>query len=342
MTPFVGARPSGWLGGDPTTQIREILDWAVYAEELGFDVFYVGDRLLAAVASGENRVYESSMLDPFVLLSGVAARTSKIRLATLVAVVPYRHPASLAKITASLDVLSGGRFILGAGSGWNRTELAMYGVDYATRGKRMEEGLKLVRRLWDGEAITEATEFWDLDGIRVTPTPDRAPPIWLGSFRPTDIVPDWNGEIDDRIRRALSRVGRLADGWVPVLYSGVNQTRMSGKQFAASWDVISEAAEAAGRDPEKIEIIFAHWVAIVRDQAERAACERVLARFFPGTYEEARNTYLIGTPEEILEQIRSMTSELNRIDGYLFTPLNDDKTQLQAISEEIRRPLLAS
>jgi probable F420-dependent oxidoreductase len=342
MTPFVGTRPSGWLGSDPTAQIREILRWARYAEELGFDVFFVGDRLLAAVKHGEDRVYDAAMLDPFVLLSAVAAQTSKIRLATLVAVVPYRHPASMAKITASLDVVSGGRFILGAGSGWNQTELEMYGVDPRKRGRQMEEGLKLIRRFWDGEEITEDGEFWKLDGIRIAPTPDRPPPIWLGSFIPTDVVPEWSGEVTDKQRRALSRVGRAADGWAPLSYSVVNCTRITGKQFAASWDVVAEAAEDAGRDPGKIDIIYAHWIAVVRDEAERVACERVLSRFFPGSYEEARKTYLIGTPDEIIEQIQATTSSLERVDGYLFTPLNDEKAQLQAIAEEIRPSLVAS
>jgi probable F420-dependent oxidoreductase len=340
MTPFVGVRPAGWLGDEPTAQIREILNWATYAEELGFDVFFVGDRLLAAVADGANPVYGAAMLDPFVLLSGVAARTSKIRLATLVAVVPYRHPASLAKITASLDVLSGGRFILGAGSGWNHTELAMFGVDRRKRGRQMEEGLKLIRRLWDGEAITEDGEFWNLDGIRIEPTPDSgsAPPIWLGSFTPADIA-TWSGDVSEIQHRALSRVGRVADGWVPLTYSVVNRARISGAQLARCWEIIAEAAEEVDRDPAKIEIIYAHWIAVVRNPAERAACEEVLARYFPGDYEEARNTYLIGTPEEIVEQIRETTSSLDRVDGYLFTPLSDERTQLQVIAEEIR-PLL--
>jgi probable F420-dependent oxidoreductase len=342
MTPFVGVRPSGWLGADPTSQIREILSWAERAEQLDFDVFYVGDRLLASVAEGESHVYDAAMLDPFVLLSAVAARTSKIKLATLVAVVPYRHPASLAKITASLDVVSGGRFILGAGSGWNQTELAMYGVDSRKRGRQMEEGLKLIRRFWEGETVTEDTEFWKLDGIRISPTPNRQPPIWLGSFGPTEIVPQWDGEISDRQRRALSRIGRVADGWVPVTYSGVNSTRLSGAQFAGSWNVIVEAAEQAGRDPAKIDLVYAAWIALVRDKEERAACERVLSRFFPGDYDEARKTYLIGTPEEIIEEIQKTTSALERVDGYLFTPLNDSPEQLQAIAEVIRPALGAS
>jgi probable F420-dependent oxidoreductase len=340
MTPFVGVRPAGWLGDEPTAQIREIVDWAVYAEELGFEVFFVGDRLLSAVADGANPVYGAAMLDPFVLLSGVATRTSKIRLATLVAVVPYRHPASLAKITASLDVLSGGRFILGAGSGWNHTELAMFGVDRRKRGRQMEEGLKLIRRLWAGEAITEDGEFWNLDGIRIEPIPDSgsAPPIWLGSFTPADIA-TWSGDVSEVQHRALARVGRVADGWVPLTYSVVNRARISGAQLARCWEIVAEAAEEVDRDPAAIEIIYAHWIAVVRNPAERAACEEVLARYFPGDYEEARNTYLIGTPEEIVEQIRETTSTLDRVDGYLFTPLSDDRSQLQVIAEEIR-PLL--
>jgi probable F420-dependent oxidoreductase len=341
--PFVGVRPSGWLGPDPAPQVREILAWAEHADELGFDVLFVGDRLLAAVGDGVNPVYDAAMLEPFVTLAAIAARTERIRLATLVAVVPYRHPAVLAKVTASLDVISDGRAVLGAGSGWNKTELAMFGVDERRRGRQMEDGLRLIRRLWEGEAITEEGEFWTLEGIRVDPMPVQrpGPPVWLGSFKPNDIA-EWQGEVTDSQRRALSRVGRVADGWAPLTYSVVSRAQIDGRQLASSWEVIAESAAEAGRDASAIEIIYAHWMAIVRNDAERAACERVLARYFPGTYEEARETYLIGTPEEIVERIRTTTAPLERVDGYLFTPISDDTEQLDAIAEEIRPRLSAS
>ena len=146
--PFYGVRPAGWLGESAGNAAVEILAWAQTAERFGFDVVYVGDRLLAAARDERGgAVYDAAMLDPFVLLSAIAARTERIRLATLVAVVPFRHPASLAKLSASLDIVSGGRFVLGAGSGWSTPELKMFGVDRRRRGAQMEEAIRIVRRL---------------------------------------------------------------------------------------------------------------------------------------------------------------------------------------------------
>lgn len=340
-TPFVGVRPAGWLADDAGDAASRILAWAETADELGFDVVYVGDRLLAA-AHGEEGLatYEASMLDPFVLLSAIAVRTKRTRIATLVAVVPFRHPAVLAKITASLDIISGGRFVFGAGGGWSAPELAMFGVDRRRRAAQMEEGISLIRRLWTGETVTAQGEFWSLDGVRVLPRPAQVPgpPVWLASFAPDDKV-TWTGQTSAIQTRALERVGRVADGWVPLTYSAAYKRQLTAGQLSAAWRVIAGSAEAAGRDPAQIDIIYAHWMSIVRNDKERRACEQGLEKFFPGSYEDARATYLIGTPEEIAERIAEQTRTLDRIDGYLFTPIAEGEDQLHAIRSELR-PLL--
>jgi probable F420-dependent oxidoreductase len=340
-SPFFGARPAGWLGENAGDQTAALLDWSVTAEELGFDVLFVGDRLLAS-AHGEQglAVYDAAMLDPFVTLAAIAARTQRIRLAPLVTVVPFRHPASLAKLTASLDILSRGRFVFGAGSGWSAPELEMFGIDRKRRGLQLEEGIGLIRRLWSGETVTANGEFWELNGVRVLPRPVQipGPPVWLGSFAPDDAA-TWSGSMSPAQTRALARVGRIADGWVPLTYSAGYKRQLSPDQLAQGWQIITEAAVGAGRDPSRIDLIYAHWIAIVRNDSERKAAEAGLARFFPGSYEDARETYLIGTPEEIAQRIRAQTGALERIDGYLFTPIPEGTDQLEAIASELR-PLL--
>jgi len=340
--PFFGVRPAGWLGEAAGNVAAELLDWAGTAERLGFDVLFVGDRLLAAARDERGRaVYDAAMLDPFVLLSAIAARTTRLRLAPLVAVVPFRHPASLAKLTASLDIVSGGRFVFGAGAGWSAPELAMFGIDRRRRGAQLEEGIRLIRRLWAGETVTEHGDFWTLDEVRVLPRPVQVPgpPVWLGSFAPDDPV-TWSGRISPAQTRALERIGRIADAWVPLTYSAAYKRELSAHQLVDAWRIIGDAAATCGRDPATIEIVYAHWIAVVRDDAERRACEAGLAKFFHGSWEDARATYPIGTPEEIAERIRGQTSTLDRIDGYLFTPIPDGETQLEAIASELR-PLLA-
>lgn len=339
-SPFFGVRPAGWIRDDPAGQAARLLDWAVLADDLGFDVAYVGDRLLSKAGGPGLAVYEAPMIEPFVLLSAMAARTKRIRLAPLIAVVPFRHPAQLAKITASLDVVSGGRFILGAGSGWSDPELRMFNIDRKRRGRQMEEGIGFIRRLWQGETVTEDGEFWQLDGVRVTPAPvqEPGPPVWLASFAPDDAV-TWSGTMSGGQRRALERIGRVADGWAPLTYSAGHKTQLSPDQFAEGWRIISEAATAAGRDPGAISILYPHWIEIVESDEDRRACEEGLARFFPGTYEEGQATYLIGTPEEIADRVREHTAKLPRVDGYLFTSITERPGQLETIAKRLR-PLL--
>lgn len=340
--PFFGVRPAAWLGDDdPAGQIQMTVEWAVTAESLGYDIFLVADRLLATAHSGEGlAVYEATMIDPFVMLAAVGARTTRIRLGPLVAVVPFRHPASMAKLTASLDVLSDGRLVFGAGAGWSAPELRMFGIDRRRRGDQMEEGINLIRQLWRGEGVTCHGQFWDLDAVRVLPRPVQSPgpPVWIGSFGPDDAA-IWDGYMTGAQTRALGRIGRIADGWVPLTYSAGHKRQLHSAQLAQGWDIISRAADAAGRKPADIDIVYSHWIAIVRDAAERRACERGLQRFFPGSYEDAKATYLIGTPGEIADRICRQVSGLERVDGYLFTPINDEPEQLAAIVTELR-PLL--
>lgn len=338
---FFGVRPAGWLADDPRMQAAAILDWAQRAEDDGFDVLFVGDRLLSSASGSSGAgVYEATMLDPFVLLGAIAGRTDRIRLATLVAVMPFRHPVSMAKTTASLDVVSGGRFVLGAGSGWSAPELELFGVERRTRGRRLEQSIRLVRELWTGDAVGSDDGFWTFDPVRVHPAPVQrpGPPVWLASFAPEDAM-TWEGSFSAGQRAVLGRIGRIADGWVPLTYSASAKRMLHPDQLAQGWRVIEEAAFDAGRDPAAIDVIYPHWIAVVRDAAEQDACREVLSRFFTGTWEQARDTYLIGTPAEIAAMVREHTRGLPRVDGYLFTPLSDDPDQLDLIAHEVR-PLL--
>src|ERR1700744_4261325 len=141
-------------------------------ERLVFELLFVVDRLLGSAHSEEGMsVYQAAMLDPFVLLSAIAARTTRLRLATLVAVLPFRHPASMAKLVASLDVLSEGRFVLGAGSGWSDPELKMFVVERSTRGVQMEESIEILRELFKGTPTTYDGRFWQLDEVVMAPRP---------------------------------------------------------------------------------------------------------------------------------------------------------------------------
>lgn len=140
-------------------------------------------------------------LDPFVALTYAAACTSRLRLLTHLTVLPYRNPFLLAKTTASLDVLSGGRLVLGAGVGYLREEYDALGVDFEERNERFDDALRVLPLIWSGEPVSVRGLGFSADQVTSQPAPVQQPhpPIWLGG----------NSE------RTRLRVARSAQGWMP-------------------------------------------------------------------------------------------------------------------------------
>lgn len=339
--PLVCVRPPGWVtptSGPPP----DLLAWVERAEECGFDGAFVGDRMLAeATTPGGAVVYGASMLDVTVALAAMAARTNRILIGPLVLVFPYRHPVQLAKTFASLDAASGGRIVLGAGIGWNAREFEVLGIPMAGRGAQFEEALSLVRRLWSGEPVTHEGETWQFSDVQVVPAPARAggPPVWLASFSPGQAL-DWTGELPPTAQRQLDRVGRLADGWVPLVYSASKKRRLAPEILASAWKLVLESAHAAGRGRSQIDFVFSDWCYVLDGPGAEERCKQALARFFDGTWEDARRTYTIGTPAEVLDKVRAHTAGVDRVDAYVFTPLSDEIEQMDRLADlaaELRR-----
>ncbi len=285
-------------------------------------------------------MYGASMLDATVILSAIAARTERIRLGPLVLVFPYRHPVQLAKTMASLDVVAGGRLILGAGIGWNQREFDTLGISRAGRGPRFEEQLSLVRRFWRGEAVSHAGT-WPLDEVRVSPLPVQpgGPPVWLASFSPGQAL-DWTGSLPDPTLRVLDRVGRLAETWVPLIYSASAKRRLDADVLAQAWTRVLASARHAGRSRADIDFVFSDWCYVLDGPGAERRCNEALSSFFSGDWEEAQHTYTIGTREQILEKIATHVQGIDHVDGYILTPLSDEPGQpelLAGIAEDLRQ-----
>jgi probable F420-dependent oxidoreductase len=137
--------------------------------------------------------------EPFTLYSYLAAITETIEFVTGILILPQRQTALVAKQAAQLDLMSGGRLRLGVGIGWNRVELESLGEEFSTRGKRSEEQVKLLRRLWSEPLVKFDGEFHTLDDVGINPLPKHRIPIWFGGG--ADVV--------------LRRAARLGDGWMP-------------------------------------------------------------------------------------------------------------------------------
>lgn len=335
--PRVCVRPHGWIDRRADGAFAALAEWARHAERLGFDGLFLGDRMLPEATAEDGVVYGRSMLEVTTLLAGLAASTERLLLGSLVLVLPYRHPLPLAKTLASLDVISEGRIVLGAGVGWNRREFAALGIDPSERGRRFEAALETMRRLWRGERVSERTPWWELEDVALAPLPHggRQLPVWIASFSPESAL-DWTDRPPRSAWRVLERVGRLADGWVPLIYSASSMRRLEPAVLAAAWQEVLEAAERHGRGRDDVDFVLSDWCCVVESESDRRRCERALATFFAGDWEDAKRTYTIGTGDEVAEALLAQTEGIDRVDAWVLTPLvDDDLGQLDALRERV-------
>ena len=150
---------------------------ARHAEELGFADVWVSDHV---VHPAEQTYPSPFLLDPFATLTWAAAVTERVGLGTSVLVVPQHNPVWLANHLASVDAMSGGRLIVGAGVGWSEREYEALGQSFADRGRRLDEILRLLRAAWREDPVSFAGEHYELTDIRFLPKPAHEIPIWIG------------------------------------------------------------------------------------------------------------------------------------------------------------------
>jgi probable F420-dependent oxidoreductase len=324
-TPPIGIRPPGRLVFDKS--FEDMVKWVVKAEKRGFDSVHFGDRLLA-----EAPPLESTWHDITTALASFASQTNTIKFGPLVWVVPYRHPIRSSKILGSLDTAFDGRLQVGVGAGWNAHEFESLDIPRSERGIRLEEGVEIMKRLWTENSVQYEGDIFDIEDVTVEPKPVQTPhpPIWFGSFGHT--VEDFTPLVD----KVLRRVGRLGDGWVPQVYSTEKKEMITPEKFGRAWDVIADEAVSAGRDPDDVEIIFSHHYYVMEDEDEdREKCMNLVNKWLDASYEEAKDTYLIGSPEEIVEQIEYSTANIPAVDRYIFTPFTYEETQVDKLVDEI-------
>jgi alkanesulfonate monooxygenase SsuD/methylene tetrahydromethanopterin reductase-like flavin-dependent oxidoreductase (luciferase family) len=237
---------------------------AQLSEELGYDLVTFQDH-----------PYQPGFLDTWTLLSWVAARTERIRIAGNVLNVPMRPAPVLARAAASLDLLSGGRFQMGLGAGGFWDAMTAMGVTRRTPREsvdQLEEAVDVLRQLWDaGEkrALRYDGEYYRLAGAKRGPRPAHDIPIWLGAYKP----------------RMLRLVGAKADGWLPSL------SYLKPGDLAAGNEIIDAAAREAGRDPREIRRLLN----VFGDPGKSA--EAWVAELLPLAVEDGVGTFIIGSDD---------------------------------------------
>jgi probable F420-dependent oxidoreductase len=327
-----GLRLPSYAWPDATyDQTRRLGAYARQAEAAGFDSLWVIEHLLAAPA-----LYAVAWHDPLAILAHVAAVTERVRLGTAILVLPLRHPAIVAREAITLDFLSGGRFILGVGTGWDEHEFATVSVPLQERGARLDEGLEVIRRLLSEESVTHHGRFYTLDEVTMEPRPPRPPEIWIagGSLGHAPETPD-KPFIAPRV---LARIAR-ADGWM---------SRSSGSDAAmvkVDWAAVQEHLRAVGRDPHTLTFAHTQFVHI----SEAPTRERAIAEQGPlftrvmgthRTFDDLAASYLLGTIDDIQRRV----ADLNEagLQELLLTPVTDDPRQLELLATHLVAPFQGS
>ncbi len=236
------------LAGGAAICDRQVLrDVAQCAEDEGFDVIMAGDHAVLPMHIESPWPYEEwnggkpfydvytqiPWADMFTVLSFAAAYTETVRIATGVMIVPYRNPFDVARRLATLDVLSGGRLVVGCGAGWMKEEFDLLGVPFERRGRRTDEYVEAMKAMWTQADPRYSGEFVKLD-VPTNPHPQPLqkphPPIWIG------------GES----KAAMRRVARVGDGWHVAL--------LTERQFRELYGELERQMEAAGRDLSELEL----------------------------------------------------------------------------------------
>jgi alkanesulfonate monooxygenase len=304
-----------------------LCEWGRTAEKLGFDVLWVIDHLTKAPPA-----YDVGFLEPLMVLSAIMSSAGKIRLGTSVIVLPLRNPVLLAKEIATLDQLSKGRLIFGVGVGWNRAEFEACQVPLEERGKRMDEYLELMKRLWTGQSVTFEGKFFHVKNLVIEPKPVQKPhpPLWIAGGtsqrKYTAHAGKWYPE------RVFKRIAKYGDCYM-TSYRFFS-TREDVELFKRDCDKISSYARKLGRDPSKIEkSISAHFYTWTDGDKGMERARKAVAKFTQTKFEDAREIYFLGTPDEIAEKIRIRIGA--GMTHFRLDPISPEIEQMELLAKEV-------
>jgi probable F420-dependent oxidoreductase len=292
-----------WLPG--IAELRELVE---LVDRSGYDSLWCGDHISFPMA----------IFDPLLQLAQAAVVSSRLTFGTSVYLLPLRHPVPVAKQVATLDHLTEGRFIFGVGVGGEfPKEYEACGVPIKERGARLGEAIALLRKLWSGEPVAHAGQFYPaFSGVPMQPPARQAggPPIWCGG----------------RSDAALARAGRLADGWISYV--------VTPEMYKSGLEKIAAAAGAAGRAGSKFgtgHLLFTR----LDDTYERAleAATVSLSHRYAMDFRKAAERYAaLGSPQQIADRMRAFhAAGVRHITLDLVGPYEERDRQIERIAREV-------
>jgi alkanesulfonate monooxygenase len=284
-----------------------LIDYGVRMEELGYESVWAWDHILLGV------VPSFPIHEALTILTAIAARTSRIKLGTGILVMPVRNPVILAKEIATIDHISNGRMILGAAVGWYKREFESLGADFSQRGKMMEAGLDILKRLWTEEMVDGDWPPYKLRGAVLQPKPVQKPhpPILIGGY----------------VDAVLKRVATKGNGWLTYYYTV--------DSFKRSWAKIRAFAEEAGRNPDELTATNQLPICVgPRAKVEAPMKEWLQTEWDYASWSESTmDSAIMGTPEECVEQLLPhIEAGLDRI---IFVPYKYETEQVDVIAQQI-------
>ena len=308
---------------------REALEEVVRGEELGFDSVWMEEH-----HSVVNHYWPS----PLPVLAGFATRTSRVTLGTDILVAAFYHPVRLAEDIALLDVMSGGRVVLGAAIGYKPDEFTLYGVELEKRGARFEEQLAIVKGLWTQDTFSFRGKYYQVEGkLEPKPIAKPHPPIWIGGW----------GEI------TLRRAATLADNWIPGPTAELPRLLEGKKQFLANRRAAGPTAPIS-EWPLTRDVIIADTDREARELAERHIMVSYRKEYAGGwrhPFIDAsiatdldtvkKDRFLIGSPGQIIEDLRPFVEQygMTHLICRLFFPGMPHRhimRELELIAREVR------
>ena len=307
MTRF-GLAIENFVGPRQTPDIEKLYTYADRAEALGYESLWAWDHVLLGVDPA------FPILDSVTTLAALAARTRRLKLGTAVLVLPMRNPVVAAKALGSLDVISGGRLVLGVAAGWYAREFDAVGVPFKQRGKLFERNLDILMRLWTEDRVTLRVDEFNLrEAVMVPRTAQRPrPPVLIGGY------------VDAVLRRA----GTVGDGWLTYFYTP--------ESFTRGWEKVKAFAREAGRDPARLESTNQLAIYVGRSREQTAAdmrhwlsTEWDVAAWSESTIEHA----IHGSPEECVAALRAHVA--TGVDRIVLIPYRYQLEQIERVAKEV-------
>ena len=301
-----------YFGVNLTLEVGETAKQALWMEENGFEYFSAGEHFMRGDPPGPSHA-------SLPVLAVAAGATTRIRILSSIVLVPFYHPLMLARTTATLDAASNGRLTLGVGIGGEYpAEFENSGLKVSQRGRRTDECLEVVQRLWQGEKVSFSGRHFQLDGAMINPLPTQKPhpPIWVSGRRDA----------------AMQRAAKFGSGWVPYFFDP--------PRYRDSVEKVSSFAEEAGRTLQGFQWAFFPYISIYpteQEAAEVAAQELGGQYLYGGEFINIVRRYcLLGTPEQCAERLSEYVNAGARHIVFSITcPPEDRERHLEDIASKL-------